>query len=260
MEAPPAVFAPYPAPRERAGVRVAPRVAAVIPVLNEQGAIGPTVRAIPRDVVDRIFVVDGGSRDGTVAEAEAAGATVLNESRRGYGRACATGAERAIAEGAQVILFMDGDGADAVEESARLAGPVLNGTADFVIGSRMRGVREKGSLGPHQVFAGWLIGGAVGLLTGTRYTDMGAFRAIGADALARLGMREMTYGWNLEMQMRAAYAGLRIREIPVPYRRRVAGRSKVAGNLRGSIKAGWRITATLLRVARMQNETARRVD
>ena len=236
------------------------RVAAVIPVLNEEGAIGPTVRAIPRDVVDRVFVVDGGSHDGTVAEAEAAGATVLLETRRGYGRACATGAERAIAEGAEVILFLDGDGADAVEESARLVDPILAGTADFVIGSRTRGVREKGSLGAHQVFAGWLIGGAVKMLTGTGYTDMGAFRAIGAKPLARLGLREMTYGWNLEMQMRAAYARLRIQELAVPYRRRVAGRSKVAGDLRGSLKAGWRITATLLRVARMQNEKAKRVD
>ncbi len=224
-------------------------VAAVIPVLNEQGAIGPTVAGIPRDAVGRVIVVDGGSRDGTVAEAEAAGATVLAELRRGYGQACATGAAHATALGARVILFMDGDGSDAAEQSARLIAPIMRGEADFVIGSRTRGEREKGSMGLHQVVSGRVIGAAVGLLSGTHYSDMCGFRAIDAAALARLNMRETTYGWNLEMQMRAAFARLRILELPVPYRCRVAGQSKVAGTVKGSIKAGWRIGTTLVRVA-----------
>ncbi len=225
------------------------QVAAVIPVLNEEGAIGPTVAGIPRAAVGRVIVVDGGSRDGTVAEAQAAGADVVTELRRGYGQACATGAARAAAFGARVIVFMDGDGSDAAEESARLIAPIMRGEADFVIGSRTRGEREKGSMGLHQVLSGRVIGAAVGLLSGTRYSDMCGFRAIATDALARLTMRETTYGWNLEMQMRAAFAGMRIVELPVPYRRRIAGQSKVAGTLKGSVKAGWRIGTTLIRVA-----------
>ena len=225
------------------------QVAAVIPVWNEEGAIGPTVAGIPRAAVGRVIVVDGGSRDGTVAEATAAGAEVVVESRRGYGQACATGAARATAQGARVIVFMDGDGSDAAELSARLIAPIMRGEADFVIGSRTRGAREKGSMGLHQVLSGRIIGAAVGLLSGTRYSDMCGFRAISTAALARLKMRETTYGWNLEMQMRAAFARLRIVELPVPYRCRIAGQSKVAGTVRGSVKAGWRITATLVRVA-----------
>ncbi len=225
-----------------------PRVCAVIPVLNEAGAIGPTVAGLPREHVQRVIVVDGGSRDGTMAEARAAGAEVLMEARRGYGRACATGAEHAIALGAEIVLFLDGDGADPMEQAGQLVGPLLAGNADFVIASRTRGKREPGSMGWHQVVAGMLIGRAVGLLSGVPYSDMSAFRAIRLDALRRLGMREMTYGWNLEMQMRAAHAGMRVREVPLPYRRRIAGQSKVAGNLRGSLRAGTRIAATLLRV------------
>ena len=226
------------------------RVAAIIPAWNEEGAIGPTVRRLPREVVDAVIVVDGGSRDRTAAEAREAGAEVLVETRRGYGRACASGADHARQLGAEIALFLDGDGADAAEEAGRLVGPIRAGSADFVLASRTSGAaREPGSMGAHQVIAGLLIGRAVGLLAGFRYADMCAFRAIRLDALERLGMREMTYGWNLEMQMRAARAGLRISEVPLPYRRRIAGDSKVAGNLRGTVKAGTRIVATLLRVA-----------
>lgn len=225
------------------------RVAAVIPVLDEAGAIGPTVRRLPSTLVGTVIVVDGGSRDGTAAEARAAGAELLVETRRGYGRACLVGAERARMLGAEVVLFLDGDGADAAEEAERIVGPVLAGEADFVLASRTRGPREPDSMGRHQVLAGLLIGRAVGWLTGVPFSDMCAFRAIRLDRLAELGMREMTYGWNLEMQMRAAAAGLRVQEVPLPYRRRVAGRSKVAGNWGGTLKAGGRIVTTLLRVS-----------
>jgi glycosyltransferase involved in cell wall biosynthesis len=167
-------------------------VAAVIPVLNEEGAIGPTVAGIPRDAVGRVIVVDGGSRDGTVAEAQAAGAEVVVERRRGYGQACATGAAHATAQGARVIVFMDGDGSDAAEQSARLIAPIMRGEADFVIGSRTRGEREPGSMGLHQVVSGRVIGAAVGLLSGTHYSDMCGFLAISVEALSRLKMRETT--------------------------------------------------------------------
>lgn len=226
------------------------RVAAIIPVLDEEGAIGQVVAAVPRDWVDEVVVVDGGSRDGTVAEACAAGAIVLIEKERGYGRACARGAAAAVAGGAEVLVFLDGDGSDRPHEIPALVQPILASKYDFVIGSRTRGVREKGSMGVHQALAGRAIGAAIGVLFGVYYTDMCAFRAIRADTLARLGMREMTYGWNLEMQMRVARAGLRVLELPVPHGRRVAGSSKVAGTFRGTLKATFRIIATFMRIAR----------
>ena len=226
-----------------------PLVAAVIPVLNEEGAIGPTLARLPPSVGLRI-VVDGGSKDGTVAEAQAHGAEVIAETRRGYGRACLTGAERAQALGAGIVLFLDGDGADAVEDADQLLAPLLGGHAGFTIASRAGGKRQKGSMGAHQVAAGYLIGGALGLLCGQRYTDMCAFRALRTADLMALEMTEMTYGWNLEMQIKAARAGLRVQEVPLAYFRRVAGESKVAGNWRGSWRAGSRILATLARHAR----------
>jgi glycosyltransferase involved in cell wall biosynthesis len=226
-----------------------PRIAAIIPVLDEEGAIGPILVAMPREWVDEVLVVDGGSHDRTVAAAAAAGARVILEGERGYGRACARGVAAAVEGGTEILIFLDGDGGDRPEVIPSLVQPILDGKFDFVIGSRTRGVREKGSMGAHQALAGYLIGAAIGLVYGVRYTDMCAFRAIRADALARLGMREMTYGWNLEMQMRAARAGLRILELPVPHGRRLAGHSKVAGTLRGTIKAGIRICATFARVA-----------
>ena len=225
------------------------RITAIIPVLDEEGAIGPVLAAMPRDWVDEIIIVDGGSRDRTAAVAGAAGATVIVERERGYGRACARGAAAAVAGGAEILVFLDGDGGDRPEAIPNLVQPILEDKNDFAIGSRTRGEREKGSMGAHQALAGRLIGAAISLLYGVRYSDMCAFRAIRAEALAHLGMREMTYGWNLEMQMRAARAGLRILEVPVPHGRRLAGRSKVAGTLHGTFKAGSRILATFARIA-----------
>jgi glycosyltransferase involved in cell wall biosynthesis len=223
------------------------QVCAVIPVLNEAGAIGPTLRRLPREI-DLAIVVDGGSTDGTVAEAEGEGAVVLRETRRGYGQACASGAAHAESLGAEIVVFMDGDGADAVEFAGVLIEKLKRGEADFVLADRTRGEREAGSMGAHQILAGRVIGSAVGLMAGMRYNDMCAFRAIRIAELKRLGMREMTYGWNLEMQIRAARAGLRIEEIPLPYRCRVAGQSKVAGSFRGTLRAGQRILRTLVSV------------
>jgi glycosyltransferase involved in cell wall biosynthesis len=224
------------------------QVAAVIPVLNEAGAIGDTLSRLPRDVVGHAIVVDGGSTDSTIAEARAHGAEVIAEARRGYGRACLSGAERAASLGAELVMFMDGDGADAVEFAAKLIAPIACGDADFVLATRTRGDRAPGSMGWHQVLAGEAIGLAVGALTGVRYSDMCAFRVLRVRDLMRLGMSEMTYGWNLEMQIRAPRAGLRVREVPLPYYCRVAGASKVAGNMRGTLRAGTRIMGTLVRV------------
>ncbi len=230
------------------------RVAVVIPTLDEAGSIGRLVAEIPRDRVHRIIVADGGSRDATVAEAEAAGADVI-DAGRGYGRACLAGA--GAARDAEIVVFMDGDGADDPGEIDALVAPIRAGTHDFVIGSRARGVREPGAMLWHQLAAGALAGTAIRLLYGTRYTDMCAFRAIRRDALLALDMRELTYGWNVEMQMRAARTGLRVLEVPVRCRRRTAGVSKVAGSLRGTLRAGSRIVATMIRIATQPKPDAR---
>jgi glycosyltransferase involved in cell wall biosynthesis len=224
------------------------RVALVIPVIDEGATIAAVVRAVPRDVIDDVIVVDGGSRDATVAAARAAGARVIVEPRAGYGAACLAGA-RAAAD-CEVVAFIDGDGSDDPADLARLVAPVLAGAQDFVIGSRARGVREAGSMGAHQLLAGRLAGLAMRALYGVRYTDMGPLRAIRRDALERLAMRERTYGWNLEMQMRAARANLRILELPVAHRNRAGGASKVAGSLRGTLRASWNLATTFVRVAR----------
>jgi hypothetical protein len=148
-----------------------------------------------------------------------------------------------------VLVFLDGDGADRGDLLGLIAGPVLAGTHDFVLASRTLGVRDPGAMMWHQVLAGRMAGWGMGVRFGVRYTDMCAFRAIGRTALERLDMREMTYGWNIEMQMKAARAGLRIREVPMPYRCRMGGVSKVAGSLRGTVRAGGKIVSTFMRVA-----------
>jgi glycosyltransferase involved in cell wall biosynthesis len=219
----------------------------VIPVWNEEEAIGGVLDRIPWDAVDAVIVADGGSKDRTVAVAEARGARVIHAGR-GYGRACWEGA-LAAGDTCRIIVIMDGDGSDFPEKLPDLVAPLQADTHDFVIASRVRGKREPGSMAWHQLASGWIIGGIVGLLYGFRYTDMCAFRAIRRDALLSLDMREMTYGWNLEMQMKAARGKLRILEVPVPYGVRRGGVSKVAGSVRGTLKAGTRILLTLARVA-----------
>jgi glycosyltransferase involved in cell wall biosynthesis len=222
-------------------------VAVVIPTLNEVSTIGAVIREIPREFSADIIVADSGSVDGTQAAARAAGARVI-DAGRGYGRACAAGAAAAD-PACRIIVFLDGDGADRGDLMARIARPILDGTHDFVLATRTRGDREPGAMLWHQVLAGRAAGWAIGALYGTRYSDMCAFRAIERRTLNCLHMREMTYGWNIEMQMRAAQQKLRILEVPMPYRRRAGGESKVAGSLGGTVRAGSRIIATFLRVA-----------
>jgi len=221
-------------------------VSVVIPALNEAESIAAVVGEMPWDLIDECIVVDNGSTDATAAEAQAAGARVVDAPQRGYGRACAAGAAAAAGN---IVVFMDGDGSDVPAEMWQLLEPIVAGDCDFVIGSRMRGKREPGSMLLSQIFAGWFAGFLMRMLYPVSYTDMGPFRAIRREALSRLQMREETYGWNLEMQMRAAQVGLRIREVPVSYRKRAGGVSKVAGSLSGSVRAAVRITQTLLRVA-----------
>jgi glycosyltransferase involved in cell wall biosynthesis len=224
-------------------------ISAVIPALNEEEPIPGVIQAVAATKVPtEIIVVDNGSTDQTAERACAAGARVIAEPRRGYGRACAAGV-RALSPECDIIVFLDGDGSDCPEFMDQLVDPILTEKYDFVIGSRTRGRREPGSMNFQQVLSGRIAGIILRFLYGVRYTDMCPFRAIRRDALERLGMCEQTYGWNLEMQMRAARGALRILEVPVDHRCRSGGESKVSGTLRGTVIAGTRILATLLRIA-----------
>lgn len=223
-------------------------VSVVIPCLNEEEAIAGVVREVLAQGVDEVVVVDNGSVDTTALRAVAAGATVVSEPTRGYGRACAAGL-RALRADADIVCFLDGDGSDVPEFLPAVVGAVAQNQADFVMGSRLRGRREPGSLTPQQIVAGWLAGVLLHLTYGVRYTDMSPFRAMRVERMRSLGMSEQTYGWNLEMQMRVAASGLRIREIPVDHRCRRGGVSKVSGNLLAGLKAGWSIMVTFLRLA-----------
>lgn len=224
-------------------------ISVIIPALNEEEPIAAVVRdclatGLPREVL----VVDNGSSDQTADRAQAAGAQVVSEPTPGYGRACAAGV-RALSRECDIVVFLDGDGSDCPEFMPQLVEPIQRGEQDFVIGSRTRGEREPGSMNFQQVFAGRVAGWLLRLLYGVRYTDMCPFRAIRRSSLETLGMREPTYGWNLEMQMRTARARLRVLEMPVNHRCRTGGESKVSGTLRGTFVAGIRIVATLFRVA-----------
>lgn len=224
-------------------------VSVIIPALNEEEPIAAVVRdCLATGLPGEVIVVDNGSTDRTADRARAAGAKVVAEPVPGYGRACATGVG-ALSPACEIVVFLDGDGSDCPELMDQLVQPIVEEKQDFVIGSRTRGKREAGSMNFQQVFAGRVAGVLLRWLYGVRYSDMGPFRAIRREALERLGMKEKTYGWNLEMQMRAPRAGLRILEIPVNHRCRTGGESKVSGTLRGTFVAGIRIIATLFRVA-----------
>ena len=225
-----------------------PRTAVIIPALNEAACIGYVVGQIPWMLVDECIVVDNGSTDGTAEAAIHAGARVVHQPLQGYGRAIRTGIAAAHPD-TEIFICMDGDGSDVPSQLPRLLNPILAGEADFVIGSRMRGTRARGGMNAGQIFACWFAGAMLHTLYRVRYTDMGPFRAITRQALDRLDMKEETYGWNLEMQMRAAQQKLRILEVPTDCRARYGGESKVSGSLKGAARAAVRITQTLLRVA-----------
>jgi glycosyltransferase involved in cell wall biosynthesis len=220
----------------------------VIPCLNEEEPIGGVVREVLAQGVDEVIVVDNGSTDRTAENAIAAGARVVHEPQRGYGRACSAGL-KAVQAQTDIVCFLDGDGSDVPAFIAALVGPLAADQADFVIGSRVRGRREPGSMTPQQLLAGRLAGILLRLTYGVRMTDMSPFRAMRVARLRALGMREETYGWNLEMQMRVAAARLRILEIPVDHRCRRGGVSKVSGNVLAGLSAAWKIATTFLRLA-----------
>ncbi len=223
-----------------------PPISIIIPALNEAESIGHVVAELPWHLIAECIVVDNGSTDATAPIAQAAGARVIT-SPRGYGAACLAGSNAALPS-STILVFMDGDGSDNIADLPRLINPIQNNEADFVIGSRIRGNREPGSMLRSQIFAGRFVGILLRLLGKGNYTDMGPFRAIRRTSLEQLQMSELTYGWNLEMQIKAAQHHLRIQEIPVDYRNRIGGTSKVSGDLKASLKAGFRILEVLVRV------------
>ena len=220
----------------------------IIPAFNEENAVGSVVRDIPANLVDEVVVVNNNSSDQTAVEAARAGATVLNEPIQGYGRACLRGI--AYAQNRQqkpdVVVFIDADYSDYPGEMTALVAPILSGEIDMVIGSRALGNRQRGSMTPQQVFGNWLATTLLRRLYGVRYTDLGPFRAIRFDSLIALDMQDTTYGWTVEMQLKAAKRGLRIREIPVNYRKRI-GFSKISGTVKGTVLAGYKIITTIFK-------------
>jgi len=223
-------------------------VSVIIPAFNEEEPIAGVVREVSATKIPAdIIVVDNGSTDQTANRAREAGARVV-KAPRGYGRACAAGVA-ALRPESEIVVFLDGDGSDCPEFMNQLVDPIVAEKYDFVIGSRTRGRREQGSMNLPQIVSGRIAGWLMSILYGVRYTDMCPFRAIRRATLEKLGMREQTYGWNLEMQMKAARAGLRILEVPVNHRRRAGGESKVSGTVRGTFVAGARIFATFIRIA-----------
>ena len=220
------------------------KVAVIIPVLNEERSIGAVLDHIPREIVSQIIVVDNGSTDQTIQIARDHGADVVTESRRGYGFACLRGMQEL--QDPDVVVFLDGDFSDFPEEMRLLVEPIRNGEADLVIGSRSLGNHDKKALPAHAAFGNRLAGFLIWSLFRFRYTDLGPFRAIRYDALKKLGMVDQTYGWTVEMQIKAIQKGLMITEVPVSYRKRI-GESKISGTLRGSIKAGSKIIWTIFK-------------
>jgi glycosyltransferase involved in cell wall biosynthesis len=222
-----------------------PRVAVIIPALDEEAAIGLVLGELPPLALE-VIVVDNGSSDRTGEIAQAAGARVVREPRKGYGQACLAGI--AAAPGADVLAFLDGDHSDYPAQLVDVLSPILAGQADLVIGSRRLGRRAPGAHPWHAVLGTRVCVGLMNLFIGTRATDLGPFRAITSPALGRLGMRDRSFGWTVEMQVRAARQGLRVVEVPVDYRPRI-GRSKVSGTLSGTFRAAAKILGIIARHA-----------
>jgi glycosyltransferase involved in cell wall biosynthesis len=212
------------------------KISVVIPTFNEAPAIAEVIGAVPQNKIQEIIVVDNGSTDGTAEQAAAAGARVIHEPCKGYGSACLSGAK--AARNSDIIVFLDGDRSDDPAQLEIIAAPVIQGQADLVIGSRIGGKLEKGSMPLHAKAGNRIIVFLLRLLYGVRITDIGSFRAIRSRVLLDLHMQQMTYGWPVEMVVKAARKGLRIQSVPIRYRKRI-GVSKVTGSLRGSVLAAY---------------------
>lgn len=225
------------------------KVAIVIPALNEERALHSLLAELPQNFAQWILVVDNGSTDATALVAQAAGAMVVSEPLRGYGRACWKGFQTARNLGAEIVIFMDGDGSDDPADLSMMLAPIQEDRADLVIGSRVGMRAEHGAVPPQARLGNWLVSRCINIFYGAHLHDVGSFRVIRCSSLAALNMREMTFGWPVEMLVKAAQAHYRIVELPIHYRRRSSGRSKVAGTLLGSIKAAYYMLRTTFRYA-----------
>ncbi len=226
------------------------KIKLVVPAYNEQATIGLVLRAVPKGVCEEVIVTDNNSNDRTAAEAKANGATVLFQPLAGYGNACLKALEY-IREngGCDIVVFLDGDFSDYPEEMSKLVQPLISGDADMVIGSRIKALRQPGSMTPQQVFGNWLAVFLITLFFKHRFTDLGPFRAITWKALEKLKMEDKNYGWTVEMQVKAVKHRLKCVNLPVKYRNRAGGKSKVSGTLKGSVLAGIKIIKTIFKYA-----------
>ena len=228
------------------------RVIVIIPAFNEARSIGKVIGDLPRDQVEEVVVVNNASTDETEANAKAAGATVIREQRQGYGWACLCGIEYAKTKKPDVVVFLDGDYSDHPEEITKLLAPIKENKADFVLGSRMIGRREPGAMLPQALIGNRIACGLMRLFWQGKYTDLGPFRAILFNYLMAIEMEDKTYGWTIEMQIKALRAGLRYQEVPVSYRKRV-GVSKITGTVAGTLKASFKILWTIAYYALFSN-------
>jgi glycosyltransferase involved in cell wall biosynthesis len=223
-------------------------VCVIIPAFNEAKSIGHVIDDIPDELVREVIVVNNASKDETVLRAEQAGATVVDEPKRGYGNACLRGIDyvKKMDSPPEIVVFLDADYSDSPEEMDRLVEPIMKNNIDMVIGSRAMGNRERGAMQPQQIFGNWLATQLMKLFYNAEFTDLGPFRAIKYDKLLQLNMQDQTFGWTVEMQVKAAKQGLTFTEVPVSYKKRI-GVSKISGTVSGTIKAGYKIIYTIFK-------------
>ena len=225
-----------------------PGICVIIPAYNEENSIAKVIADIPAGLVNEVIVVNNNSNDNTDINARTAGATVLDEKTQGYGYACLKGIEyiKQLQASPDIVVFIDADYSDHPKEMPSLVQPIITGGMDMVIGSRALGKKERGSMTVQQVFGNWLATRLLKIIYRVHYTDLGPFRAIRYNKLLEIDMQDTTYGWTVEMQLKAAKLKMKVMEVPVSYRRRV-GFSKISGTLKGTILAGYKIITTIFR-------------
>lgn len=228
---------------------MSPNIVVIIPAFNEENAVGRVIRDIPKDLVDEVIVVNNNSTDRTSEEAKKAGATVLFEAVKGYGRACLKGIDYLKTERDQttdIVVFIDADYSDHPEDMPKLIEPITSSKSKLVIGSRTLGQRENGAMTIPQIFGNWLATGLISLIYKKNFTDLGPFRAIDYNTLKTIDMQDQTYGWTVEMQVKIAKRKIEFAEVPVDYRKRI-GFSKISGTVKGTIMAGYKIITTIFK-------------
>ncbi|HET6243158.1 MAG: glycosyltransferase family 2 protein [Bacteroidetes bacterium] len=223
-------------------------IVVIIPAFNEENSVGHVIRDLPKDFISEVIVVNNNSNDNTKLNAQKGGATVLDEKRQGYGYACLKGIAyvKEKIHKPDIVVFIDADYSDYPQEMIALVQPIIEQDYDMVIGSRALGNRERGSMTPQQIFGNKLATSLMKFLYGVKYTDLGPFRAIKFDKLLELEMRDTTYGWTVEMQLKAAKKKMKVTEVPVNYRNRI-GFSKISGTVKGTIMAGYKIITTIFK-------------